>query len=71
MLRFDAPRLRWLIEKHLHYTNSDRARQILDNWEATLPKFLKIMPVDFRRAMDKLKERGRTTERTGDAPPEG
>ncbi|MGD2117695.1 MAG: glutamate synthase large subunit [Chromatiales bacterium] len=51
MTRFDAIRLKQLIEKHLHYTNSDVARTILDNWEAWLPKFVKVMPVDYRRAL--------------------
>ncbi|MCW9032741.1 MAG: glutamate synthase large subunit [Alphaproteobacteria bacterium] len=51
MTRFDAQRLKMLIEKHMHYTNSDRARDILDNWESYLPKFVKVMPVEYRRAL--------------------
>jgi len=51
MTRHDAVRLRTLIEKHLHYTDSSRARLILNNWEDYLPKFVKIMPVDYRRAL--------------------
>ncbi|MCG8428877.1 MAG: glutamate synthase-related protein, partial [Chromatiales bacterium] len=51
MTRFDAVRLRQLIENHLHYTNSDVARNILDNWADYLPKFVKVMPVDYRRAL--------------------
>jgi glutamate synthase (NADPH/NADH) large chain len=54
MTRFDATRLKQLIEKHLHYTNSDRARVILDNWEEYLPKFVKVMPVEYRRALQEL-----------------
>jgi glutamate synthase (NADPH/NADH) large chain len=54
MTRFDAIRLRQLIENHLHYTNSDRARAILDNWNAYLPKFVKVMPVEYRRALKEL-----------------
>ena len=30
------------------------AREILDNWEATLPKFRKVMPVEYRRALAEL-----------------
>ncbi|MFP5504917.1 MAG: glutamate synthase-related protein, partial [Gammaproteobacteria bacterium] len=56
MTRFDALRLRGLIEKHLHYTNSSRARAILDNWAAYLPKFVKVMPVDYRRALEQMKQ---------------
>jgi len=54
MLRHDASRLRQLIEKHRHYTNSARARHILANWDEFLPKFIKIMPVDYRRALNEL-----------------
>jgi glutamate synthase (NADPH/NADH) large chain len=53
-LGHDARRLYRLIERHRHYTNSARAKRILDNWEAYLPKFVKIMPVDYRRALKEL-----------------
>jgi glutamate synthase (NADPH/NADH) large chain len=55
MTRFDAQRLRNLIEKHMHYTDSARAREILENWDAWLPKFVKVMPVDYRRALEEMK----------------
>ena len=51
MMGDDEPRLRRLIENHLHNTNSDRARYILENWDDFLPKFVKVMPVDYRRAL--------------------
>jgi glutamate synthase (NADPH/NADH) large chain len=51
LTRYDALRLRRLIEKHVHYTDSARGRKILDNWNEYLPKFVKVMPVDYRRAM--------------------
>ncbi len=54
MTRFDAIRLRQLIQKHLHYTNSDVARRILDNWESYLAKFVKVMPVEYRRALQEM-----------------
>ncbi|MGB8275832.1 MAG: glutamate synthase large subunit [Alphaproteobacteria bacterium] len=50
-LRADETRLRRLIERHMHYTNSARARHILAHWAEHLPKFIKIVPVDFRRAL--------------------
>nr|MCH9673390.1 glutamate synthase large subunit [Gammaproteobacteria bacterium] len=52
MTRFDAPRLKGLIERHAHYTGSEPAKRILDNWDAYLPKFVKVMPVDYRRALE-------------------
>jgi glutamate synthase (NADPH/NADH) large chain len=40
--------LKGLIEKHLHYTNSSRAQTILDNWNDYLPRFIKVMPTDYK-----------------------
>ena len=54
MSRNDALRLRLLIERHTHYTGSARGRQILDNWMDYLPKFVKVMPVDYRRALQEM-----------------
>jgi len=54
MTRNDAIRLKTLIERHQHYTNSSRARHILDNWDNNLPQFVKIMPVDYRRALQQM-----------------
>src|SRR5690349_2795835 len=47
LLRFDAERLRVLIERHLLYTGSARARELLDDWDTTLASFVKVMPLDF------------------------
>ncbi len=47
----DERRLRFLIERHVHYTKSARGQAILDDWQGYLSKFVKITPVDFRRAM--------------------
>ena len=55
MTRFDALRLRRLIEKHVQYTGSSVAQNILDNWNDRLPKFVKVMPVDYRRALEDMK----------------
>jgi glutamate synthase (NADPH/NADH) large chain len=51
MTRYDALRLHRLIERHVHYTDSARGRRILENWDEYVPKFVKVMPVDYRRAM--------------------
>ena len=47
----DEHALREQIEKHLMYTGSERARLILENWAVYLPKFTKVMPTDYRRAL--------------------
>jgi glutamate synthase (NADPH/NADH) large chain len=54
MTRHDAERLHQLISNHARYTGSARARHILENWEAFLPKFRKVMPVEYRRALAEL-----------------
>jgi glutamate synthase (NADPH/NADH) large chain len=59
MTRFDAIRLQQLIKQHLHYTNSKRAREILDNWAEYLPKFVKVMPVEYRRALQEARAQQR------------
>ena len=51
VLRFDAERLRILIERHQLYTGSTRAREILENWDQALGAFVKVMPKDYRRAL--------------------
>ena len=55
MTRFDEARLRGLVERHLHYTGSDVARRMLDDWENRVERFVKIMPVDYRRALEDLR----------------
>src|SRR5262252_3626908 len=54
MTRFDEERLYQLIENHLHYTGSARAKAILDDWASYLPKFVKVMPVEYRRALEEM-----------------
>lgn len=56
MTGHDNERLHQLIVNHLHYTDSDRARQILADWETYRTKFVKIMPVDYRRALIEMEE---------------
>jgi glutamate synthase (NADPH/NADH) large chain len=56
MLSEDAARLRTLLENHARYTNSKRAQDILADWEAYLPKFHKVMPTEYRRALNEMAE---------------
>ena len=57
MSRFDAERLHQLVANHARATGSTRARRILENWDAYLPKFRKVMPVEYRRALAELAAR--------------
>jgi glutamate synthase domain-containing protein 3 len=52
----DVRRLKTLIEEHFQYTQSSVAKKVLDDWEATLPKFIKVYPVDYRRVLEKRKK---------------
>ncbi|MDQ0996776.1 glutamate synthase domain-containing protein 3 [Phyllobacterium ifriqiyense] len=54
MTRHDEERLVQLISNHMHYTGSGRAKEILDNWESFRPKFVKVMPVEYRRALEDM-----------------
>jgi glutamate synthase (NADPH/NADH) large chain len=42
------------IEKHLKYTESERAKFILDNWDKVRPQFVKVMPNEYKRALNEL-----------------
>jgi glutamate synthase (NADPH/NADH) large chain len=57
MSRHDAARLKQLVLKHLHYTNSEVARRIIDDWESYRTRFVKVMPVDYRRALETMQMR--------------
>ena len=54
MTKHDAERLHQLIFRHMRYTNSAKAKLILDNWDTYLPKFKKVMPVDYKKALAEM-----------------
>jgi glutamate synthase (NADPH/NADH) large chain len=54
MLGHDAARLRILLERHLLHSGSARAKALLEDWDAALPKFVKVMPRDYARALKNL-----------------
>ncbi len=54
LTKFDAARLRLLVERHASLTGSGRAQALLADWRTTLSKFRKVMPVEYRQAMEKL-----------------
>ena len=62
MLRHDAERLRILIERHHLHTGSTRARALLDDWDAALGRFVKVMPRDYARALTQLETERREAE---------
>jgi glutamate synthase (NADPH/NADH) large chain len=54
MTRYDALRLKQMISRHRHYTNSEVAKRVLENWDTMMPKFVKVMPVEYRRALKEM-----------------
>ena len=58
--REDRQELRTMIENHYRFTSSERAKTILDEWESRLPLFVKVMPVDYRKVLERMRqEQGR------------
>ncbi len=57
----DEERLMQLISNHHTYTGSARAREILDDWATYRTRFVKVMPVEYRRALQEM-ERYRTLQ---------
>ena len=49
--RTDEEQLRELVEKHYRFTGSLRAKELLDNWQVSRSRFVKIFPLEYRRAL--------------------
>ena len=45
-----------MIQRHAEYTGSELALEILEDWENTLPQFVKVMPQDYKRILNALEE---------------
>ncbi len=52
----DILKLRQLIKKHSLFTNSTLAKRILDDWENQQKHFIKVMPTDYKKALQRLSE---------------
>jgi glutamate synthase (NADPH/NADH) large chain/glutamate synthase (ferredoxin) len=53
----DKKTLHQMITSHFMYTGSRNAKRILDAWETMLPKFVKVMPVDYKRVLEERKRK--------------
>jgi glutamate synthase (ferredoxin) len=63
--KYDVMELKELISEHVKYTNSEKGKEILDNFSEYLPKFKKIMPHDYKRmlmAIYQMEEKGLSNE---------
>ncbi len=50
----DICELRTLLENHVKYTGSEKAKLVLDNWEEELPKFVKVFPIEYKRVLGEM-----------------
>ncbi len=63
--KYDVLELKDLISEHVKYTNSEKGKQILDNFGEYLPKFKKIIPHEFKKmqmAIVQMEEKGLSSE---------
>ncbi|EAQ42211.1 glutamate synthase large subunit [Polaribacter sp. MED152] len=51
----NAAELKSNIEKHLLFTNSKKAEELLSDWDNSLSNFVKVMPTEYKRALERLK----------------
>jgi len=61
--RMSIPELRSMIEKHVKYTGSPVAQRILDTWDLSSRRFVRVMPRDYARSL-KEQEKRMTEETT-------
>ena len=52
----DRTTLRQLVERHVMYTRSEHATRILRDWSEMLPWFVKVMPIDYKKALERMAE---------------
>jgi glutamate synthase (ferredoxin) len=53
--------IRRLLERHVEYTASTRAQALLDDWQTTVSRFIRVVPNDYRRVIDaqaRMRQRG-------------
>jgi len=48
--------LKGLIEKHVLYTDSNRGKELLSDWDTSLGNFVRIMPIEYKKALKRLAE---------------
>ena len=67
----DVQDLRRLIEEHVKFTGSERGRYVLERWVDMLPKFVKVIPVEYRRALQNMaaQEAAKTNGANGHTEP--
>ena len=52
----DVEFLRTMIQRHYDYTHSPRAKWILDCWRDLIGRFVKVMPIDYRQSLQRMRQ---------------
>ncbi|MCW5237087.1 glutamate synthase-related protein [Verminephrobacter eiseniae] len=63
----DEALLKKLLQEHNRWTGSKRARELLDHWSAARSQFVKVLPIEYRRALAQMHERQLRQERAASA----
>ena len=50
----DIAELKEMIQKHENYTGSTVAAKILEDWDSAIPQFRKVIPIDYKRALEEM-----------------
>jgi glutamate synthase domain-containing protein 2/glutamate synthase domain-containing protein 1/glutamate synthase domain-containing protein 3 len=53
----DQDVLNRLLTRHVEFTGSERAKDILNSWDNCLPYFVKVFPIDYRKVLERMKQR--------------
>jgi len=61
----DVKELRTMIQKHFEHTGSRKAEYILAHWQESLSLFVKVFPMEYRRALGRMSKEDEATEREG------
>jgi glutamate synthase domain-containing protein 3 len=54
-LENDEKRIREMLIRHINYTNSTIAKKIIENFNDEIKNFIKVLPLDFKAAIKKVK----------------
>ena len=63
----DEAQLKKLLEDHNRWTGSKRARELLDNWDTARSRFVKVFPLEYKRALGELAAQASAQDATGKA----
>jgi glutamate synthase (NADPH) large chain len=62
----DEAQLKKMLEDHNRWTGSKRARDLLDNWDVSRSRFVKVFPIEYKRALAEIA--ARKSAASGDTP---